>query len=73
MAEKALVNRMVEISETDDWRFVRSLMEKELERVTNIDNLEGGAQLEGAKLTKKAINKIINQIDGARNTLDING
>ena len=73
MAHIAVVTKLAEISETEHWRFVRSLLEKELEKATNIDNLEGGDQLEGAKFAKKVINKVINQIDGAKNTLNING
>jgi len=73
MADLAIVNKLAEISETEDWRFIRTLMEKELEKATDIDNLVGGDQLEGAKFARKVILKIISQIDGAKNTLEING
>jgi len=73
MAHISIVTKFAEISETENWRFIRTLMEKELEKATDIDNLKGEGQLEGAKFAKKVILKVINQIDGAKNTLDING
>jgi len=73
MAHISIVTKFAEISETENWRFIRTLMEKELEKATDIDSLSGGDQLEGAKFARKVILKVISQIDGAKNTLEING
>ena len=73
MADREIVNRMVEVSEGKDWRFVRALLQKELDKATDINNLNGEADLLGAQKTSAVINKVINQIEGAKNTQDING
>ena len=73
MADLAIVNKLAEISETEQWRFIRTLLERELEKQTDINNLSTEADLTGAKKVRKVIEKVINQVDGAKNTIELNG
>ena len=58
-----------EISQMPHWKLLKSLMEKELDDICDIDKMKTYEELCGAQFCKKWFKNIIKKIDGASASL----
>lgn len=63
--------RLFEISQTQEWKTIKSILEDELVKVCDVRTLNSESELKGAQFALTVLDKIIRKIDGAKDALEI--